>query len=947
MFLRFVSTYHHHHSNPLSSRRRTCPKGWIAGLVHAVHAVRWAALAASVEHAVRTSFTLRSDEATCAVTRAIIELVVVRQPDESRRIVTSNARRQCARKDGRLSLIRLVDLALALANLRRVLSSPNYSQNDYAVATQFWNLVQCFRGLRAVHEMDDTARSIDLYLFDSSWADEHSSPDVFALDYSVISPPSPSPPSISISNPSSPHSTTNHPAPGSITINISPDVVERTKKIIRFAAARASRSPSAIDFAPPPNYFGNGCNIITAAFIADFDPERALSIADHCVTLTPSTVARVRHGYGPFLPLKDLRQTLFCQQVMKAAPQAEIATIVQKLAQLFVPVGWHRGGSKSADGQKWLGDRAHDGNFSAEAVLGRQMAESGNMQGQAYLRSADQKGDVAAPIILGDLYRDGNSFIAANSMLAKQYYLTAIGRGSALAALNLGTMYLEEQFPGITMGEMRKTAAKFFQTSVDRGNARAALALGNLLFEKGPEDMNNRPDFDRAERCYSIAVDKTTIALVRLHAKLGLAKVALEKSEIVKGVEALEEILVDAESKNTRGDVEEENENICRQLDGFRKEVYKLLAEVYQKLSARGQPILINQQCMNKEELAKKACSFYLSVTELEEANSSVWFKIGVLSSKGNDEIGAEKAMRNAMYTGHNGAPRELGNILLRLKRSKEALEAFEEGARRNDGVAAVKGALVALDDLKDAVRCGKLVQVAAGLGYGESKEVAEIRRRIEGGEKPGTTSGTCNGSGKRKRSVTTSTAYRPRTKRRTSMLHAIGPLPMVERNGWGGMDLHRWATECISARYWRTWIDLSERNCGKKCIKKMISHVLDISSTTKNERRALKRAFRTLIDAAKKVTVGNNSMIGKLYKWGTPKERSGEAVLKCALFNTPHPALRIERRIGMHEATRVKLRRRSVGEDGGDTIANGNGNGVGEGEGRANMDWEYKVSSD
>lgn len=635
-------------------------KGWIAALVHSVHALRWATLAAAVDNATRNG--QNPEHAVNAITRAVIERVVVRQPSESRRIVTSNARRQCARLNGRLSLVRLVDLALALAALRRAAVSAG--SDDYSLAHAFWKLVECLRGLRAVHDMDSTARSIDLCLFDPNWAVEHASDDAFSLDMPTTSSA------------------------------LRSGRADRTARIIRLAVFRASRVECVVDTAPPRSLSGERGSILMAAFVADFDPQRALDMADHCVELRQDVVRRIRSGAGP-LPLKDLRMILFCANVMRLVSNVnDVAFIMQKLAQLFVPVGWHTGGAESGDGQAKLRQWTSEGNFSAEAVLGRRLAERGYREGQSYLFSALKKGDVAAPIVLGDLFRDGTGGFRKDARVARDHYNIAISRGSALAALNLGNMYLSGAFPEHA-SDAGKEAAKWFQVSVDRGNARAALSLGRLLYSGGPGEER---DIDRSERCFAIAADRTTLPVVRMEASIGLAKVAAEQGDIAKAEGLFNLVLKSATRIDATGPNEQHAELVSVTLEAL-----FAMAHMYRDASARANTITTGHQHESTQTLRDRACDCFRRIAELSSnrANPSpataaqAWYGLGLLRLETQDQEGAIEGFRNATNCGHVHAAHNLGNLLLQRGETEQALRAFEIGAERGDKCAANNAGLL------------------------------------------------------------------------------------------------------------------------------------------------------------------------------------------------------------------------------------------------------------
>lgn len=830
-------------------------KGWIAALVHAVHAVRWAALAAAVERAMHIDGASPED-AACAVTRAIIERVVVRQPAESRRIVTSNARRQCARKDGRLSLIRLVDLALALAALRR--AAAPHTPDPYLMAPHFWTLVRCLRGLRAVHEMDSTARSIDLCLLDSAWAFEHASDDAFSLD--VARPLLPS----------------------------SPDRATRTADIIQRAVLRASRSGSSVDRGPPPALLGSGITILTAAYATDFNPKFALEVADRCVDLTPGAVIRVRNGSGP-LPLKDLRQALFCRSVMHALRDGhEIAFIMQKLAQLFVPVGWHRGGSKTIEGVSLLSDWTRAGNFSAEAVLGRSLAESGNMQGQAYLKSAEQKGDVAAPIVLGDLYRDGAGGFSANASLARQYYEIAIARGSALAALNLGNMILGKMLPDVGK-EACKEAARLFQTSVDRGNARAALALADMLFQGLYGEAR---DLDRAERCYTIAVEKTTISMVRMRSRLGLARVANERSEISKAFGLLDEMLKEATSNECYAELDNISQHA--ELTDLQRTAYGELAQLLHTASAQGPSCYVGSTRIPAHELRARACEYCERAARLDVTpnmpyppkNRDAWYMLGVLRLEMREVSAAISAFRAAMYAGHKHAPHNLGNLLLEHNKALDAFSAFAEGAARGDEAAAINAAILAIRLRNDYATAARYYQRATELGHAsapaklaqllvnsDTRDCTRARQLVVLARQRGHTDGldqlavaidARENSLKRKRSLSLTRGARRR--RRLDAPAALAmPIAPVDTL-WGGLRAREWARRAAVARYADSWAVVVEcaRRSGTCVAVRAVIRVATVSHRAKLRGAAL-RLVRAACDV---LEPGRGAMAYRFYVW-------------------------------------------------------------------------------
>lgn len=339
------------------------------------------------------------EEIAVLLARAIMERVIERRPGESKRIATSNARRQCVREKGRLTLVRLVDLALALRNLRKYYACIDIGRT----ARAFHDLTGKLHALRSVNEMDDAANAVESCLLSGRWAAAY----------------------------------------GGI----------EARAFLREAVLRGARNAEENDFRVLRGDYGRlllargdptGPEIFTAAMVADFDKKRALSIADRVVGLTEGAVTRIRHGESP-LPLKHMRMVLFCQAARDAAQRMSTpdATdfIVRKLATLFVPKDWHsniRPPQQSHDKTiEYLESPRMQDNQSAVYVKGMCLMHIGRPdEAKFVLEKATKMGDVSAPIDLGVM--QNQVFNAPDAAL--KCYKNAIERGSARAALNSGDL---------------------------------------------------------------------------------------------------------------------------------------------------------------------------------------------------------------------------------------------------------------------------------------------------------------------------------------------------------------------------------------------------------------------------------------------------------------------------------------------------------------------------
>ena len=105
---------------------------------------------------------------------------------------------------------------------------------------------------------------------------------------------------------------------------------------------------------------------------------------------------------------------------------------------------------------------------------GAPSSPSGNQGSLTTIRQMAEKGDAAAQLKLGVMYKNGEG-VEVNYAEAAKWFRKATDQGNAEAQFNLGNMYKHGQGVEVNYAE----AAKWFRKAADQGNAEAQLSLGN------------------------------------------------------------------------------------------------------------------------------------------------------------------------------------------------------------------------------------------------------------------------------------------------------------------------------------------------------------------------------------------------------------------------------------------------------------------------------------
>jgi TPR repeat protein len=626
-------------------RPRRDIKGWTIRLLGASHAQRWATLAEAAEaadaaaaaRAVEAAVAARAAEATEAagddatdpetadrataaaattatttitfaaghgevvkpgkasldtavvaqqLTAAIIHAADRGSPGECSNTAAANAHRQSRREERSVTLVRIVDIALAVRALRRA----RVAAPAVEMAAAFRRLVAVLRALRRCAQgAGDDAEAIEACLVEPAWsiAFGGAGDAVQVIREAVlraIIDVAPEEEEVDEDDPNDKNS-------------------DWDENKIMDACLRSEASLSHVSDGTSASYmraFGAGpCSIVTAALLADYDRVRALGLADRAIGLNPQAVDRIRNGAGP-LPLKYMRMVLFCDAAMKAGQQSERPEagrrIMRKLSTLFVAKDWHNsivlpkhwkvfGETKIA---RTLG---HQGNDVVHKVSPRNKAVNAALAGNedeldiglvqselvpdaediaiSFARSHADRGNYCAMYVLGMYILEsaaeyscrvsssdalklsaitagkeylqrasdhgdvsapvdlGNLYKVRDSeSRALRYYKQAIDRGSARAALAIGIMYLAD---ANALPERANQAISFFRVAMHRGNAMAALQLA-YLWHYGKHGIEK--NYTKAKRCYMIAAERgrREHSSVDARARVGRAKLILDEA---------------------------------------------------------------------------------------------------------------------------------------------------------------------------------------------------------------------------------------------------------------------------------------------------------------------------------------------------------------------------------------------------------------------------------
>lgn len=643
-----------------SARPHRDIKGWILSLLDVRHAARWDALASDACSAARASGGAADDIAR-TLARAVMESVIVRQGGESKRIATSNARRQGAREVGRLTLVRLVDVALAVREIR---DGEGGGVGRYAAA--FRGLCVAVRALRAVDEMDEAGAAVERFVNDPVWWEAYGG------------------------------------------------------RAMREAVLRTSGGGGGgflVVRGEDP--------ILGAAALADGDKKRAVLLADRRVGIDGDVAEMLRRGEGPlplkqmrlvlycdaamiagagggkvmeklhtlFVPRDWHRNTGECRQSGGQMVHFLRSMYPANLAARSICGDWLVKEGEEGEAKRTLEDAAAAGDVMAPITLAN-IADAVERKNEL-LWMAVERGSSLAALTLGRMYEDAHS-----TEHADQCYQLSVSRGSSIAALKLAKMY------HYGFGGAKRDAAlatRFYTIAKERGeeehqdvHALAVVGMARLKFRTGHSGGEDGASGGESTECVQTFVcDTFGVYDDESH----------EQSVPLRGMVGSGIFGAKLESHEKSGD---ERPSVSDALRAIEVAMRKLEDTEREALSESfGSAVILLAEARGESDhqstaesweslFSLVAVSKFTNILDKRQA----LFYLGCLKRSQDDDATACAYFLRSADAGHAKAPNNAGIFLCNCGRYEEALKYFALGAERSDASSASNAAFVCLKNL-------------------------------------------------------------------------------------------------------------------------------------------------------------------------------------------------------------------------------------------------------